>query len=317
MKRIFLILFCLFILTGCQPKETLIQGFSMDASYQIKAENLSDEQQIKLKNYLHKIDTIMDAYREDSLIFKLNKTKTLTVSDADGQLLFDLIQKTLPYCDSTFDISIRPVSKLWDFKTDTPFLPDETELLKHLQSVGYQNIIISNNTIQLKNDAEIELGAVAKGYVCDQVAEMLSEQIALIDIGGTVQSIGKDSTVGVKSPDYDGLLCSFTLPDGKSVSTSGSYERNFILDNKFYHHILNPKTGYPVETDLISVTVICDSALKADILSTTLFAENSFRIPDSAEVIYVTKDNLIYVSDGIQNFKLLNTTYQKAELTEE
>ena len=317
MKRIIPILLCIFLLTGCKTQETVIQGFSMDASYRIKAEGISENQENKIKDYLHQIDSIMNAYREDSLISKLNSTKTFTVSNAKDTILFDLLQKILPHCNDTFDISIRPVSKLWDFKSENPMLPDEAQLSENLKSVGYQNIVISDDDIQLKNNAEIEFGAVAKGYVCDQVAKMLSDKNALIDIGGTVKTVGKEITAGVKSPDYDGLLCSFALPNGRAVSTSGSYERNFILNDQLYHHILDPKTGYPVETNLVSVTVICDSALEADILSTTLFLENSFRIPESAEVIYVTKDHSVYVSSGISDFKLLNDTYQKAEFIKE
>ena len=222
MKRLFPILLCVFFLTGCTSKECVIQGFSMDASYQIKAQELSKEQEADVKEFLHGIDSIMNAYQEDSLISQLNHSKKLTVADSDEKILLDFVQKTLAFCNESFDISIRPVSKLWDFKTDNPSLPDEATITENLKRVGYQNIIVSHNGIQLKNDAEIEPGAAAKGYVCDQVANMLSGKIALIDIGGTVKTIGKDCVVGVKSPNHDGLLCSFTLTDGKSVSTSGS-----------------------------------------------------------------------------------------------
>lgn len=317
MKRIIPILLCLLLMTGCANNKTVIQGFSMDASYRIEAEYISKEEESAIKGYLNRIDSVFNAYQGNSLISKLNQTKVLTASTEEEQILFDCIQQTLPFCNEYFDISIRAVSKLWDFKSDSPVLPDNNLLSEGLTTVDYRNIEIAGNTILLKNGAEIEGGAVVKGYICDNMAKMLSGENALIDIGGTVKTIGKDRVVGVKSPDYNGLLCSFTLSDGKSVSTSGSYERNFVLDNQLYHHILDPKTGYPTDTNFISVTVICNSALQADILSTTLFAQNSFKIPESAEVIFVTKDNMVYVSDGIENFKLLNISYQKAELTEE
>ena len=317
MKQIIPILLCLLLITGCASNKTVIQGFSMDASYRIETSSVSAEQESEIKAYLNQIDSVFNAYQKDSAISKLNHDKTLTAVGSDENILLDLIQQTLPFCNEYFDISIRPVSKLWNFKSESPVLPDNQQISEELASVSYHNIEITGNTILLKNNAEVEGGAVVKGFVCETVAEMLSDKEALIDIGGTVKTIGKNSIIGVKSPDYNGLLCSFTLPDGKSASTSGSYERSFELDGKLYHHILDPKTGYPVETDFVSVTVICDSALQADILSTTLFAENSLRIPESAEVIYVTKDNLVYVSDGIMNFKLLNTAYQTTKLTKE
>lgn len=317
MKRIFPILLCFLLLTGCQQNKTEIQGFSMDSSYRIDAEGISNELETDIRSYLNNIDSVLNVYREDSRISMLNENKVLVVSDAKDELLFDLIKRTLPYCNDTFDISIRPVSKLWNFKSENPALPNQEELAQNLASVGYWNIKLSDDSVQLENGAEIEGGAVVKGYVCDRVAEKLSGNTALIDIGGTIKTVGKDITAGVKSPDHNGLLCSFTLKDGKAVSTSGSYERSFQLDGKLYHHILNPKTGYPTTTDFVSVTVICDSALEADIFSTTLFAENSFRIPKSAEVIYVTNDHLVYISPGIENFKLLNGDYQTINLTEE
>ena len=317
MKRILLILFCLLFLTGCSKKETVIQGFSMDASYQIEAKNISKEQQIAIKAYLGQVDSVFNAYQKNSLIGKLNQTKVLTVSDSEEAILFDLIQRTLPFCNEYFDISIRPVSKLWNFKADVPTVPAANELQNNLNAVGYHNIELTGNTVLLKNGAELEGGAVVKGYVCDRVAELLSDKIALIDIGGTVKTIGQKITAGVKSPDRNGLLCSFILPDGKAVATSGSYERNFVIGDTFYHHILSPQTGYPVESNFVSVTVISDSALQADILSTTLFAENSLRVPKSAEVIYVTKDGSVYKSPKIEQFTLFNNTYQVTTLEKE
>ncbi len=317
MKRILPIILCLLLLTGCAGSKTQIQGFSMDAPYRITATGISKEQESEIKAYLNHIDFVFNVYREDSTLSQLNQTKVLTVSTSDEEMVFDLIEKTLPFCSQVFDISIRPISKLWNFNADIPVIPSESDIADSLACVDYHNIIIENGSVRLTNNAEIEGGAVVKGYVCDNVAKMLAKTSAVIDIGGTVKTIGKTITAGVKSPDGNGLLCSFSLPDGKAVSTSGSYERSFLLNGKLYHHILNPKTGYPVETELVSVTVICDSALEADILSTTLFAENSFRIPKSAEVIYVAKDSTVYVSSGIENFKLLNEAYQVHPLTKE
>ncbi len=309
MKRILSILFCILLLTGCSSPKTKIQGFSMDAPYEITADDLSKEQETEIKSYLNRIDSVFNVYREDSVLSQLNQTKQLTVSTSEEAMLYDLVQATLPYCNGMFDISIRPISSLWNFKSDNPTVPIESEIEKNLPAVDYNNIVLTDNSIHLENNAEIEGGAVVKGYVCEQIAKILSDKTAIIDIGGTVKAIGKSITAGVKSPDGNGLLCSFTLANGQAVATSGSYERNFVSDGKLYHHILNPKTGYPAETDLVSVTVICDSALEADILSTTLFMEDSLRIPKKAEVVFVTKDGSVYASSGIQNFKLLNEEY--------
>ncbi len=312
MKRLVILLLCFLCLTGCTPKETVLQGFSMDASYRIQTGDISLETEESVKQYMQNADRIFNAYREDSYLALLNHHKKLTVSKDDSlvQELYALIEKSLPYCNKQFDISIRPVTKLWDFKSENPVPPDVDMVAKNLQAVDSHNIILDGDFIVLENGAEIELGAVAKGYVCDKVAEMLNGYPSVIDIGGTVKAIGKDITAGIKSPDHDGILCSFSLPAGKAVATSGSYERNFTYGEVLYHHILDPNTGYPVDSPFVSVSVIADSALLCDILSTTYFATENSQLEDGVDVIFVTKDNRVFATEGIKNLKLFNTDYE-------
>ena len=181
---------------------------------------------------------------------------------------------------------------------------------ENLGLVDYRNIILEDDFIYLENNAEIELGAVAKGYVCDKIAKMLEGTPSIVDIGGTVKAVAKDITAGIKSPDHNGVLCSFTLPAGKAVATSGSYERNFTYEGTMYHHILDPDTGYPVESPFVSVSVITDSGFKSDILSTTFFATENPELPPKTEAIFVTKDNRIFATEGIKNLKLFHTDYK-------
>ena len=312
MKRVVIFLMILLCLTSCTKKTDEISGFSMDAPYRIKGENLSSESQTKVTEYLKEVDCIFNAYQSDSYLSRLNHHKKLTVSadDAASQDLYHAVEQSLPYCNEWFDISIRPVTKLWDFKAEHPKLPDEKVLQDNLRFVDIQNIVLEDDFIYLENNAEIELGAVAKGYVCDKISSMLELETALIDIGGTIKAVGKDITAGIKSPNHDGILCSFTLPAGKAVATSGSYERYFTVNNTTYHHILDPKTGYPMESPYASVSVICDSALKADILSTTYFSQPDPEIPEEIDVIFVTKDNRIFVTDGMKDIKMLHTDYE-------
>ena len=181
---------------------------------------------------------------------------------------------------------------------------------ENLKSVDYRNIILEEDFIYLENGAEIELGAVAKGYVCDRIAKMLVGIPSVVDVGGTVKAVAKDITAGIKSPDHNGILCSFTLPAERAVATSGSYERNFTYEGALYHHILDTNIGFPVDSPYVSVSVITDSGLKSDILSTTFFATENPELPERVEAIFVTKDNRIFATDGIKNLKLLNTDYE-------
>ena len=312
MKRIISLFICILCLSGCSSPEREIQGFSMDAPYQISGYDLSDVQIDETKQILRDADKRFNAFSDDSTLSVMNCQKKLVIDDDDSDeaILYRVVSSALPYCDEYFDISIRPVSKLWNFSSDISKIPDEKEVLENLKSVGFQNIVITENSIFLENGTELDLGAVAKGYVCDEIAACLNHNIALIDIGGTVKTVGKNITAGVKAPTLDGLLCSFTLPAGKAVATSGSYERFLESDGKIYHHILNPKTGFPFDSELLGVSVICSSAMEADILATKLFAMGRIDTkPENAEVIFVTKDMQVYVTDGVKDFKMLHNDY--------
>lgn len=319
MKKIMVFFLCILCFCGCSAPNNELQGFSMNAPYHISQTNLSDEQLDTIRLMLKTADSRFSAYLETSTLSTLNHHKKLAVAidDSDAKMLYSIISQSLPYCNEYFDISIRPVSKLWDFTSETPAVPNDALIKDNIKSVDYRNIILEDDFIYLENGAEIDLGAVAKGFVCDDIATYLSGEVAMIDIGGTVKTVGKDITAGVKAPTHDGLLCSFTLPEGKAVATSGSYERNFTVDGETYHHILNPETGYPFDSELLSVSVICDSAMKADVLATTLFAMSQTKAENDVDAIFVTKDHRVFITDGIKNFKMLHNDYtlvnEKAE----
>lgn len=287
-KILICILICVF-LSSC-AKISEINGFSMDSPYSIKGENIKNEDEIRA--LLNKSDSIFDAY-DSSFLYTLNYKKELTKTPQNAHL-FEAVKLSLKYCDEYFDISIRPYTKLWDFNSEKPAPPKEDELETAKKSVGHKNIIYTDEKITLLNDAEIELGAVAKGYMCDRVYDLIDNE-CIINIGGTVKSsYEKPISVAIRNPD-GGTYCSFYIKKGESVSTSGSYERSFNYNGKLYHHILDPKTGISTDNNLKSVTVISDSALKSDILSTKFFVsgiENA-NIPDDITVIFIDKDGNI------------------------
>lgn len=297
---------CILCFSSCQKKPDEINGFSFDAPYSIKGYDIEASKKREVEKFISNCDKNFDAYDENSQIFVFNKTKKLT----DKSELYEIIKESKKYCDEYFDITIRPVSKLWDFNSENPKPPKKDTVEKNLKNVGFENIVIGENSITLLNDGEIELGAVAKGYCADKVFEILSDNEMIIDMGGTVVNAKKQPiTVGVKNPFEDGLLCTLELRYGQGISTSGSYERNFYCDGVFYHHILDPKTGYSVENDLVSVSVVSDSALKSDILSTKYFVEGlESEIEEGTSAIFVTKDKKIYTKGNIK-LKDINNNY--------
>jgi thiamine biosynthesis lipoprotein len=317
----------LLFLTSCTlNQDSKIQGFSMDAPYRISSKSATKIQMQVAEKYLNNCDTMFSAYNENSMLYKLNtaKEQVLFSPSTDGSYqealaynkdLYTIIDIGKKYSNDVFDISIRPITKLWNFKDGTT-IPDSNLIKENLKKVDYHNILIEtingSGSIKLLNNSEIELGAIAKGFVAEKIGTMLDD--AIIDIGGTVKSTYKQNiTVGLKSPDGDGFFASLELMPNKAVSTSGSYERNFTVDGKLYHHILNSKTGYPIDNDLVSISVIHSSGTIADILSTTFFAqgmEQTLANLQDAECVFVTKDNSVYLTKGIINFKILNEKYK-------
>ena len=194
-------------------------------------------------------------------------------------------------------------------------VPKKSKINKALKYVNYQDIILKNNRVKLSYPTQsIDLGGIAKGYVADQLKDFLeSKQIssAIINLGGNILTIGnnqgEDFKIGIKKPfaqKDDEYSATIHIRD-KSVVTSGIYERYFEENNKIYHHILDPETGYPVENNLYSVTIISDRSEEGDALSTATFVMGlekglSFvNQSEGIEAVFITKDYKLHLSDGL------------------
>ncbi len=230
-----------------------------------------------------------------------------------------LIKKGLYYgklSDGAFDITIGSVSRLWDFKAEEPALPDQAALAEALQHVDYKKVVVEGNTVKLQDPAAaLDLGAVAKGYIADLLKEYLEGEgvhHALINLGGNVLAIGGKPdgsafNIGIQKPfDESGIpLTSVRIKD-KSIVTSGTYQRYFEKDGTLYHHILDPYSGYPCNNGLASVSIITDSSLTADALSTTCFIlgpEKGLELVnqlDNVEAVFVDSEEKITYSNNFQ-----------------
>lgn len=260
---------------------------------------------------------------ETSEIFALNNAngEPFEVSDDVLELLL-LSKEYYELSDGLFDVTIASISELWNFSESNPFIPSDEKINSLLPSVGFDNVLIDGNFVTLLNNAKIDLGGIAKGYVGDKASEFLKEngvEKGLINIGGNVIALGSKTEengwqVGIKKPfgGENSLMLAAELSD-KTVVTSGGYERGFYYNNELYHHILDPNTGYPAPSDLLSISIITDQSVIADILSTTCYIlgfEKGMELInslDNIEAIFIDENYGVHLSNNLENFS--NITY--------
>ncbi len=226
---------------------------------------------------LKRIDGILSNYKDDSELTRLNREGKVRPSAE----LAEFLRECLRYgdlSDGALDVTVAPLVKLWGFFDQKHRVPTREEIETALQRVGREKIVFEDSTVRLIEGAEIDSGAVGKGFGVDRAVSVLKQAgiaSALVDFGSTVYALGappgKDGwAVAIRDPfQTDRTLGSLTIHDA-SVSTSGDYEKRFEEDGKKYGHILDPRTGRPVE-GVASVSVLASSATASDALSTAIF----------------------------------------------
>ena len=301
---------------------------SMDTSVSVTlwGEQFNDKLYNKIRNHISNLSSTFDSYNENGELFKLNKTRHMSCSPE----MIDIISKTLSYQKKykNVDISSGKLISLWDFQSENPRLPSEEKIFDALKSINYENININDNIINIDSDTKIDLGSSAKGYTCDIIKNDLinsNADCAKVALGSFALVYGQKSV-------YVYFLVLFKFTKKKSmasigklktkscvISSSGGYERYFEIDNKTYSHILDLNTGYPAETDLLSVTVISQNGLLTDFLSTEIYIGGTKNIDSylnnkNYSVIAVSDKNKIYISDRIKNdFKITDNEYSFAK----
>ncbi len=231
---------------------------------------------------IFELDELLSVTKESSEVARLNAAEGEAVQVSLE--VFDLIRTAKDYSerfDGFFDVTAASVVDLWGFYTDDFHIPSDDEIKSALSNVNYHYIQMddSEHTVALENGAKLDLGAIAKGYAAEQIRLLFSEygiRHAVVNLGGNVLVLGKkpdasEWLVAVRNPSQTNLQLGLLGVTDCALVTSGSYQRYFEEDGIRYHHIMDPKTGRPAESDLVSVTVITDDATYADVLSTALF----------------------------------------------
>jgi len=321
-----LIIIFIFATGKYEKLEVVKSSYALGTIINLKVYGSKGETAIKKAiEKLNDIDDKMSAFKEDSEISRIT-SKAGVMSQAVSKDTFFVIKKAVEYSEileGTFDPTIRPLVKLWNIGTEQETIPEKVQIDETLKLVNYNDVILdeSKNSIMLKQKNQaLDVGGIAKGFAADEVRDILYEhniKSALIDLGGNIFALGSknDGThwkIGIQNPfkprgEYIGILS----VKNKSVVTSGNYERYFMKDGKRFHHIIDPKTGYPSQSKIISATIISDNSIDGDGLSTGVYiigidkAMKIIEAIDGIGAIFVTEDKKVYMTSGVKDMCML------------
>ena len=307
----------LFFKSDDQEVSASRSGFYFDTAITLTAygENAAEvlEDGLRLCEFY---ENLLSRTKEGSDIWKINHAEGQAVTVQPETA--DLIAQALDYAEMTdglIDPTIAPLADLWNFSgSPAGPVPSDSAIQKLLSHVDYTAVIVEGNTVRLNDpEARLDLGFIAKGYIADRLKELFLREglsSALIDLGGNILAVGSKPgaegfSIGIRKPfgeRYDTLRI-LSLND-RSLVSSGTYERGFEEGGIWYHHILNPFTGYPANTRLSQVTILSDSSTQGDALSTTCFllgAERGMELIESlpdVEALFVLEDGTLLQTDG-------------------
>lgn len=325
-------------MTKINTKEQIVKTFlALGTVNNIQIFNAKKEYAVeKAIDRVIELDDMLSAFKSDSEISRISRNSGIGFQKVHEDT-YQLIRKAVLFSEisnGAFDITIRPLVKLWGINKKGDFVPFDFEIEETLELVNFNDIKFDSKTksIALKKAGQsLDLGGIAKGFAADEVKRILKKEgikSALINLGGNIVTIGKRPDgkpwqIGIQNPlaptgEYLGVL---TVTD-KTIVTSGSNERFFIKDGVRYHHIIDPRTGKPSGSSLLSVTVICDCSADADALTTAIFIlgmEKGLPLLKqcNAEAIFVNEDLTVCVTPGIMDKFEFKSMTQEVENEEQ
>lgn len=328
---LFLIIFVSLVFAGCTPEDEPVNeesisknDFLLDTVVTVRLYDVPAEKEALIDEsfaLISELENVLSVHVEGSDLYKIMTNAGVAPVEVSDETM-EIFKKSLAYSEKTdgkFDISAGPLISLWNINPPEGHVPTQEELTEALGKIDYSKIQIDedNQTVYLEDEGMVaNLGAIAKGFIADKVKEYLvGEGIehAIINLGGNVLLIGNkadgtDFRIGVQDPDalrntYLGVI---ETADSSLVS-SGDYERYFEQDGVRYHHILDPDTGYPSETELRQVSIISPESVDGDALSTSVFLlglEKGLELINSLEevnAVFVTKGGQVVVTEGLKD----------------
>lgn len=299
--------------------ETIVQVKVFDSG--TTEQNFTD-----IKEILDTIEIQMNRSNDKSELSDVNRNagiKPVKVSDET----FKVVSKAVDYSERSnggFNLAIGPLVSLWNIGHEGAHVPKANQITEAMKVIDYKNVILNPDKKEIylsEKGMSIDLGAIAKGYAADKIVEYLQDKgfkSAIVDLGGNVFAMGKKPgdqlwTIGIQDPNESrGNPIGNIHVENQTIVTSGIYERFFVENGKHYHHLLDSKTGFPIDNNLSSLTILTDKSIDADGLSTSVYAlgiEKGLKFIENlehTEALFITKDKKLYASSGF--LKLLEKT---------
>jgi len=275
-------------------------------------EKKADDAITKAFTEIKRIDDLFTTYNEDSPVWQLNHSNDSIIAvNEEIYNLMVLCDSVWKMSDGCFDVALEPLIQSWGFDSKSPGVPNELEIKSALLESNWNKIkLINDGNVFRSAKAGLNFGAIAKGYAVDKAVDVLKNsgiQSALVNAGGEIKAIGTDWVIGVQHPREANEIIRRIKLNGMSVATSGDYENYFEKDNVRYHHILDPKTGYPSK-GIQSVTVVHKANAFADGLATSVFVmgkEKGIELIESlheTEAMIIDDEGKIFYTSGFEKF---------------
>ncbi len=289
----------------------------------------------EVRKAFEKLEALLSTYRSDSEISQLTRAAgraPLPVSEDTFRVL-ELSEYYGNVTRGAFDVTVAPLVRLWGFGVTPPAHAPETDAIEERRRrVDFRRLELNPRQAFLPTGMSVDLGGIGKGYAVDrafEIARRMRVNAAMLDLGGNIRVVGRadrgsDWMIGVRNPfEKDRILGKIALPDGMAVATSGNYERFVEMGDRRYSHIIDPRTGYPVE-GMAGVTVIAPDATMSDALSTGLFVLGIkdglpvLRSLPGVEVIFIPdRDPIrIHLTQGMAKFFVPRPEYASAVIVE-
>ncbi len=326
--RVLIFIFFVLFLCSCGKKEYSKVEFLMDTVVEIKVYHKNKGKAQKAidssMEEMRRVEQKMSCFLPGSEVSRINREPLLEGKKgsplAEGWMpvsdeLFSLLEESVLLSKLTkgsFDITVFPLWKIWKFRGENPEVPDKGKIEKVLKFVNYESMMLKNGKISFaRKGMGIDLGGIAKGYAVDAAVNVLKKKnidSAMVNAGGDIYVLGRKQgkpwRIGIRHPRREGEILGIIEVEDMAIVTSGDYERFFFSGGKRYHHIINPKTGYPAD-ECQSVTIVAKEATFADGLATGIFVlgpkEGMALIEnlEGVEGVIINKEGDVSASSGL------------------